>query len=448
MGWKEDLEENIRDAYDLIREYEGRISLAEGPQARRRYEKQRDEQWELIRRWLGDYLSLCQRLSLPVPDEIAQIATRFPELSKVIKQAESRVRVQLILEGDILSFAEERRAVLKDTLAGVLHLSPDDIRILNVVAGSVLVILELPKAAADRLLSLHESKELVVTGFQVESVTILGKLPPRPEPAPASFPWQTWAFAVSLVADLMLVFILGWRLIGDNPNLLAYLQVVSGVVGVIMTFLVAYIAVRRPVFATEVLYRLGTDRRVQVPIAVVTGLLLILVSPITPAGAPIPTATGTPTSMPTPTATATPTSTHTPSPTPTLTPISTSTPTITPTPTPDCRDVEVSYLELDLATGTGQMKYPDEGGVIILTYDEIDELVNLAGRAELTGTNVVDCTCYWEGMTNGAGLQPIDSQIGDCSFSIGLPGQVTTIHLWLTVGGVGGPTRLFTVRVQ
>ena len=82
--------------------------------------------------------------------------------------------------------------------------------------------------------------------------------------------------------------------------------------------------------------------------------------------------------------------------------------------------------------------------MISLTYGEIDKLVNLAGRAELTGTNVADCTCYW---VDSSG-QPINSPIGDCSFSIELPDQVTVIRLRLTVGRDGGPTRLFTLRVQ
>jgi len=432
MGRKQDLETKIRQSQALIQKYEDIIQTSSDPKETARARREIDEQWELIRGWWHEYLSLCQRLSMPVHDGIAQIAARFQELPKAIKQAESTVRVQLILEGDVLSFTEERQTVLKDALAGILRLSADDIRVLKVVGGSVLVVLELPQAAADRLLSLHQSKELVMPGFQVESVKILGKPPTHPKPAPSPMPWQTWLFTVSLVADLVLVFILGWQLVGDNPNLLAYLQIVFGVVGVIVTFLVAYIAVRRPLFADEILYRFGTDRRVQVSIAIVTSLLIISVLSIPETGIPIPT----------PTATGTPTSTTTPTSTPTLTippPTQTSTPTLTPTltptPTPDCRGVQVAYLELFPSTERAQREYPDKNDAIDITIEDIDGLQNLFGEAVLTNTNLIDgCTCNWLRKV-GDSWEPIDSQIGGCSFLIEVPDQVTVMHLWLTVGG-------------
>ena len=140
MGRKEDLEKNILGSYSLIREYESIILVSSDPKEKARAQQSIEGQWGLIRMWLDEYLLLCEDLGMPVNDDIAQIAAKFPKLPKAIKQAEPRVRVQLILEGDILSFTEERQTVLKDALAGILHLSADDIGILNVVAGSVLVV--------------------------------------------------------------------------------------------------------------------------------------------------------------------------------------------------------------------------------------------------------------------------------------------------------------------
>ncbi len=117
-------------------------------------------------------------------------------------------------------------------------------------------------------------------------------------------------------------------------------------------------------------------------------------------------------------------------------------------PTPDCRDVEVAFLELDLATGLGQERYLDASNTITLTHDEIETLATLSGRAELTGTNVADCTCYWEGRTPLAEpWQPITAPVGKCRFSMDLPTPVGTIHLKLTLGGQP-PPRLFTIRIQ
>jgi tetratricopeptide (TPR) repeat protein len=114
------------------------------------------------------------------------------------------------------------------------------------------------------------------------------------------------------------------------------------------------------------------------------------------------------------------------------------------TPAPDCRDVRVAYLELDLATGTGQRKDPDQRGVVILTPDEIGNLAALSGRAILTGTNADDCACAWEGWTNRTGeWEPIGSI--DCNFSIQISDVVVVVYLKLELGG---EYHLFTLRVQ
>jgi len=336
MGRKEDLESHIRESYKLAEEYEAKIPTEDDPKRELRYRREADRLWNLIHGWLKEYLFLIRYLPSPIPDDIVQIAVKFPD---IIPPPEPTARVQLILEGETLPLTEERQTALKYALTVILDLSQNDVRVLQVAAGSVRVTLELPKAAADQLLLLHESRELVIAGFQVESISILGKQPSTPQPAPTLFPSQTWLFVGLLAMDLILVFILGWRLVGDKPNLLAYLQVAIGVVGVIVTFLAAYVAVSRPVSAGAILYRFGTDRRVQASIIIAASLLIISVSFIPETGIPTPTATATPTSTATSTASATitpmPTATSTSTPTaiPTFTPTPTSLPTTTPTPT-------------------------------------------------------------------------------------------------------------------
>jgi len=175
-------------------------------------------------------------------------------------------------------------------------------------------------------------------------------------------------------------------------------------------------------------------------------------SVVIPAASPIPPSIPTPTFTPTASPTSTPTFTPTFTPTPTVTPKAppTSTPTFTPTftPTPDC---QVAYLELDLATGLSQKRYPDASNTITLTHDEI--LQTLSGRAELTGTNVVSCTCSWEGrttqphQTTPAPWEKITSLMGKCYFRMDLPSPVQTIHLKLSIGGQL-PPKLFTIRVE
>jgi len=163
-----------------------------------------------------------------------------------------------------------------------------------------------------------------------------------------------------------------------------------------------------------------------------------------------PTSTVTATPTPTHTPLPTPTSTHTPVPTPMPTLMPSVTPTITPTPTPDCRGVQVSCLELVLVDSSGQptnQRYPGQNGEIVIAPSQI--VGNLQGQAVLTGTNVADCTCDWMGKTNGvSSMQPISSLMGNCTFSIDLPDQVTVINLMLTVGGGSGPIESFKVKVN
>ena len=182
--------------------------------------------------------------------------------------------------------------------------------------------------------------------------------------------------------------------------------------------------------------------------------ILVVIPTLTPTPTPTmtsiltPTEPLTPTATPTPTDTLTPTSTPRPTNTPTFTPMPTLTPTITPTPTPDCRDVQVSHLELVLVDESGQQtsqRYPGQNEIVIERF-QIDRLENLLGRAMLTGANVENCTCYWEGQTNVTDLWgPINSPARDCGFSIGLPDEVTAIYLRLTVGG---QMRLFIIRIR
>jgi hypothetical protein len=79
MGRKEDLEENIRASYELIRKYDEKIRLAGDPKEQARHTLDRDEQWQLIRGWLDEYVSLCRRLRLSIPRDIQEFAAHFPE---------------------------------------------------------------------------------------------------------------------------------------------------------------------------------------------------------------------------------------------------------------------------------------------------------------------------------------------------------------------------------
>jgi len=62
MSRKEDLEASIRESYALIGQYEAIQRDTDRPEERKRARRIIDEQWELIKDYLDEYLPLCRRL--------------------------------------------------------------------------------------------------------------------------------------------------------------------------------------------------------------------------------------------------------------------------------------------------------------------------------------------------------------------------------------------------
>ena len=73
MSRKDDLEQGIRKSYGIIRQYEEIIRNEDRPEERSRAQSVIDRQWTLIEDYLAEYCTLNL-----VPDDIAQIAARFP----------------------------------------------------------------------------------------------------------------------------------------------------------------------------------------------------------------------------------------------------------------------------------------------------------------------------------------------------------------------------------
>jgi hypothetical protein len=265
--------------------------------------------------------------------------------------------------------------------------------------------------------------------------------PPRPEPEPPVIPPWAWLLLALLLLDACLATGWVWCSLKDQPTLVTYLGTVCTFVSVLVAILPLVFVVDRKIKPEDALHRLGTSKRWRYIVLVLTALsaaITFLFWPLGWVGKCFPTPTPTPSPMLT-VIPSTPTLTPAP-PLPTLPP----TPTTTPTPTPVCRDVQVLYLELDLATGPGQRKDPDATGEIILTRDDIRNLAALSGQAVLTGADSADCTCRWEGKFKVADSFEDISGTG-CGFFVEIPDQVAALFLRFTVGG---QTMLFTVRVQ
>jgi len=105
---------------------------------------------------------------------IGHVRRRYPHVLEV-----RRVQVQILLEGDLPSFTREKQEALVDVLAGLLRVAPDNIRVLSVMSGSVLVTLEVPVEAAQRLGALHKAGRLDdFQGWKIKRVEIIEPKPP------------------------------------------------------------------------------------------------------------------------------------------------------------------------------------------------------------------------------------------------------------------------------
>lgn len=81
MGPIDELENRIRESYNLVSEYETMRQVEDDPRTRLDQDRQIAAQWSLIREYLDDYLNRVALLHLAVPDDIRQIAAHFPTLT-------------------------------------------------------------------------------------------------------------------------------------------------------------------------------------------------------------------------------------------------------------------------------------------------------------------------------------------------------------------------------
>ena len=73
MSRRSDLEKHIRESYKLIGEFEEILRLSDNPKEQARSRRAIKEQWELIKGYLAEYVPLCERLSLAIPEDITEI---------------------------------------------------------------------------------------------------------------------------------------------------------------------------------------------------------------------------------------------------------------------------------------------------------------------------------------------------------------------------------------
>jgi nucleoside phosphorylase len=91
--------------------------------------------------------------------------------------------VQIIIDRDYVSFDSYAEQRLTEVLAALLKVDVDLIRILNVSQGSVVVELEMPVAAAYRLLEMSRRQDIRLQGLKITSVTLPEDKSSIPQPS-------------------------------------------------------------------------------------------------------------------------------------------------------------------------------------------------------------------------------------------------------------------------
>ena len=105
MSRKTDLEQAIRESYEVIKGYEDILRTSNRPEEKVRARRVLDEQWVLVEGYLAEVRPLVDNV---LPDEIAQIAAHFSalaELSKIEQALDAQEALRGVLPDDQLETA-------------------------------------------------------------------------------------------------------------------------------------------------------------------------------------------------------------------------------------------------------------------------------------------------------------------------------------------------------
>jgi hypothetical protein len=201
MGRKEDLEQNIRESYELMGEYEGILRLSSDPKEKARAQRAIDEQRELIQGWAEEYLRLG---GSALSDHITGIASFPSKAGTVASPASGRPSVEPQRPVPWLSYFFLALVVLDLALLGVLGWrflgdQPALLSYLEVVIGVLglgsgillaVIVIQRKMSIADVLYWLGTSRLwegviIVVTITLVLGNAALIVLPYKPSPTPA-----------------------------------------------------------------------------------------------------------------------------------------------------------------------------------------------------------------------------------------------------------------------
>jgi nucleoside phosphorylase/V8-like Glu-specific endopeptidase/DNA-binding NarL/FixJ family response regulator len=86
-----------------------------------------------------------------------------------------KLKAQVILEGNFTKFTLERQQNLILVLSALLAIDPTDVRVLKVEKGSIVITLEMPEIAANRIYEMAVQHDFRITQLGIRSISIEGR---------------------------------------------------------------------------------------------------------------------------------------------------------------------------------------------------------------------------------------------------------------------------------
>ena len=197
QDWNFEIEQALRNSDSILLCFSSQSSIKEG-YIQREYKKAMDYQLEkpegsifvipvrldkceipffLRELQCVDYPSSYERLVISLNVRAGKI-TKTARPKKVQNTVNTKSKkenfkqVQLVLEGEFVDFNETRQEDLVSVLASILRVDSESIRILQVYSGSIIVVVEMPGAVADRLVELAEKRDLRLKSQGILSIKV------------------------------------------------------------------------------------------------------------------------------------------------------------------------------------------------------------------------------------------------------------------------------------
>ena len=126
-----------------------------------------DDRTAQLASWLDSLISI-ESPSIP-----RQSVTRAEDGLELPRQMTSLAQVTILLEGDLAAFSGLRRDQFAATLAQVIGINASQVRVLQVAAGSIVVILEMPVDAAQKLLAMFLQNHGALKVLGITQVTLV-----------------------------------------------------------------------------------------------------------------------------------------------------------------------------------------------------------------------------------------------------------------------------------